>query len=62
MLSDRIKHSIRGKLETWGFNVNWVENLFKLFKKCLKTINIRIIIHDNKNMTLQVFYMLHEIN
>lgn len=25
-------------------------------------MNIRIIIHDNENMTLQVFYMLHEIN
>lgn len=25
-------------------------------------MNIRIIIHDNENMTLQVFYMLHGIN
>lgn len=25
-------------------------------------MNIRIIIHDNENMTLQVLYMLHEIN
>lgn len=54
------KNLVNIKILQYVYSVKYGTTLF--LEKILKFVNIRIIIHDRKNMTFQVLCMLHGLN